>query len=189
MKIRSLPIIILALLLLTISSCGYHNPNIMSAEEAGPPIKLHVPLWANPTSETRLATDINNALHDWLIQSKRLTLVNDAASADYVLKGSISSLRYPGRSYTRTDTVQALKAILTVQYSVIDPKTDKVIWEAKDYTLEETYTYAGSASQTEANKKIALETLINDLSENIYVRITRAISRHQKRAGNSSLQP
>ncbi|MGV1099211.1 LPS assembly lipoprotein LptE [Thiovibrio sp. JS02] len=175
--------ICLLLVLFFLSGCGYHNPNILTDEEAGPPIKLYVPLWTNPTSETRLATDIHNALQDWLIQSKRLILVGNAASADYILKGRIVSVRYPGRSYNVKDTALALKAILTVEYSVRDVKTDKPVWEAKGYSLEETYTVGSSTAQTDANKKTALELIVNDLAENIYIRIYRAISRHRKGTG------
>jgi len=174
---------ILLLLLMAMTGCGYTNPNRMPTEEAGPPIRLHVPLWANPTSEARLATELHNALQDWLMQSKRLSLVADAKGADYILKGKILSLRYPGRSYTRDDSVQALKAILTVQYTIVDAKSGRIIWEAKNFSLEETYSYVGSSAQTEANKKIALDTLINDLAENIYIRIYRAISRPHRGEG------
>ncbi len=182
MNIQTIKKIILPLMLVAISAagCGYYNPNMMPAEQQGPPIKLHVPLWDNPTSEIRLATDIHNALQDWLIQSKRLQLTKSSVNSDYVLSGKVISVRYPGRSYTTTDQAQALKAILTVEYAVRDTSSNKVVWEAKRYSLEETYSLGSSSSDTDNNKKKALELIIDDLGENIYIRLYRAISRHQR---------
>lgn len=165
-----------------LSSCGYYNPNMLPEEEAGPAIRLYVPLWTNPTSETRLAPDIHNSLQDWLIQSKRITLANNQDSADYVLSGKILAVHYPGRSYDVTDTAQALKAILTVEYTVTETATGRIVWQAKSYSLEETYSLGSSTSQTDSNKKAALAKMVEDLGEHIYIRIYRAITRAQKGA-------
>ena len=162
------------------AGCGYYNPYMLPAEQQGPPIKLYVPLWENPTSEIRLATDIHNAIQDWLIQSKRLQLTSSATGADYILSGKVVSLNYPGRSYTANDEAQGLKAILTVEYSVRDATTGNTVWDVKRYSLEENYQLGSGGSDTDNNKKKALELIIDDLAENIYIRLYRAISRHQR---------
>ena len=84
----------LLLVLLIAAGCGYHNPNMLPPDKQGKVLKLHVPIWPNPTNEIRLASDINNALQDWLGQSKQFILVNSSGEADYVLNGQINAVSY-----------------------------------------------------------------------------------------------
>ena len=170
----------LGLYLITLAGCGYYNPNMMPAETQGPIIKLYVPMWTNPTNETRLASDIHNTLQDWLLQSKRIEIVGAADTADYIMTGKINSIRYPGRSYDQDDTAQGLKAILSVQYKVTDSQNGKIAWQAQNFSLEENYALGSSSATTDTNKKKALEILVNNLGEHIYIRLPRAISRYQK---------
>lgn len=168
-------------------SCGYYNPNMLPQDEQGPPINLYVPIWANNTNELGLESDVHNAISDWLIQSKRITLTNQN-EAEYILSGSIRSVNYPGLSYSTTDQATALKAILTVSYTVKEKLSDKVIWERSSHVLEETYSVGSSTSQTDANKKAALETLTDDLAEQIYIRAFRALTKHQRRSQSTEKQ-
>ena len=169
-----LKILSLLLLLLTAAGCGYHNPNMLPSEQQGRVLKLHVPLWPNPTNEIRLASDIHNALQDWLGQSKQFTLVNSAGEADYVLNGKINSVSYTGRAYDAKDQAQALIATLSVSYTVTDTSTGKTAWQS-NFALTETYSL-----QTDAHKKQAVETLVDNLGEDIYIRLYSAISRYEK---------
>lgn len=174
MKMLPLKILTLLVLLLTAAGCGYHNPNMQFQENQGRVIKLHVPLWANPTNEIRLASDIQNALQDWLGQSKQFVLVNSSAEADYVLSGKINSVSYTGRSYDTKYQAQALIATLSTSYSVTDTSTGKVAWQS-NFALSETYSL-----QSDAHKKQAVETLVDNLGEDIYIRLSGAISRYEK---------
>jgi hypothetical protein len=170
----------LGLFFITMAGCGYYNPNMLPTEEQGPSIKLYVPLWANPTNEIRLASDIHNTLQDWLLQSKRIQIVASPEAADYIMTGRIHSVRYPGRSYDEDDTAQGLKAILSVEYKVTDTQNSKIAWQASNFSLEENYALGASSATTDTNKKRALKILVNNLGEHIYIRLTRAISRYQK---------
>lgn len=165
----------LLFLLLTISSCGYHNPNMLPPENQGRIIKLHIPIWPNPTNEIRLASDIRNAIQDWLGQNRQFALVNNSGEADYVVNGKINSVSYTGRAYDAKDRAQALIATLSAGYAVTDARTGKTAWQA-NFALSETYSL-----QTDAHKKQALDTLVDKLAEDIYIRLYSAISRYEKR--------
>lgn len=169
------------LLVLVAAGCGYYNPNMLPQDEQGPPIKLYVPIWPNSTNELGLESDIHNAISDWLMQSKRLILVPNKEKADFVLNGSIDSVRYPGLSYDVTDQAKTLKTILTVSYTIKEKATDRVLWQAQSFTLEETYNLGSSSAQTDENKKRALNILADDLGEQIYIRAFRALTKHQRR--------
>lgn len=183
-----LPIAILCLWATFSGSCGYYNPNMLPQDEQGPPINLYVPIWANNTNELGLESDVHNAISDWLIQSKRITLTNQK-DAEYILNGTILSVNYPGLSYNTTDQATALKVVLTVRYAVKEKLSDKIIWERSGHVLEETYSIGSSASQTDTNKKAALDTLTDDLAEQIYIRAFRALAKHQRRNQSTEKQP
>ena len=175
MKILPLKTLSLLFVVLVFAGCGYHNPNMLPPDKQGRVLKLHIPILPNPTNEIRLASDINNALQDWLGQSKQFTLVNNSGDADYVLNGRINAVSYTGRAYDAKDRAQALIATLNIDYTVTDTQTGKPAWEAKGFALTETYSL-----QTDAHKRQALETLVDNLSEQIYLRLYSAISRHEK---------
>ena len=181
---RLLPNLVLAVYVLVVAAaCGYYNPNMLPDEAQGPAVRLFVPVWPNSTNELGLESKIRNSISDWLVQSKRIILVPDAESADYILNGTVASVSYPGLSYDATDTARTLKAVLTVNYTVKEKATDRTIWQMNSYSLEETYNLGGSTSQTDANKRQALETLTDDLGEQIYIRLFRVLSKHQRRGG------
>jgi len=168
---RIIPALFLILLL---AGCGYQNPNLR-AGQSGTQVKVHVPLWANPTTEVRLATDLRNALMDWLGQGRQFVLVDNGAAADYILNGKINSISYSGRSYDARYKAQALGASLNVDYTVLDNKSGKAVWEVKGFTLSETYSL-----QSEAHKRQALATLLDNLAEQIYIRLQGTIARHER---------
>ena len=179
---RLLPLL---LLLLTLSGCGYYNPNMLPDEELGPQVNLYVPVWPNSTNELNLETNIRNAISDWLMQSKRITLVGSQAEADYILNGNVASVSYPGLSYDATDTAKTLKAVLTVNYTIKEVATGRTIWQMNGYSLEETYNLGGSTAQTDTNKRQALQTLTDKLGEQIYIRLFRVLSKNQRRGGTA----
>ncbi|MFH1021729.1 MAG: LPS assembly lipoprotein LptE, partial [Pseudomonadota bacterium] len=116
--------------------------------------------------------------HLFIGQSKQYILVNSSGEADYVLNGRINTMSYTGRAYDAKDRAQALIATLNVDYTATDTRTGKPAWETKGLALTETYSL-----QTDTHKKQARETLVNNLSEQIYIRLYSAISRHEKNKG------
>mgnify|MGYP002399129676 CR=1 FL=1 len=178
-RFASIRMAFLLLLMLPIG-CGYHNPNALPDEEQGPVVRLYAPLWNNPTSETTLAPRLQTVLHDWLMQHKRINLVHSNEGADYLLTGKILSMRYPGRSYDLRDTARGLKAVLTVEYSITDRRTGQPLIAPTSISLEEPYVLGSNTAQTDSNRKLAQDTLLDELAEQIHVRVSRALSRQPR---------
>jgi len=172
--------LILLLSLLILAGCGYYNPNMLPDDEQGPAMKFYVPLWSNPTNELGLDSRIQNGIQDWLIQSKRIILTSGNTEPDYIMEGQINSVQYTGRSYDESNTAEALKAYLNVTYSIIEKKSDKKIW-SESRTMEETYSLGSSTAATDASKRKALDIMVDDLAEHIYIRTYRALTRHLRR--------
>jgi hypothetical protein len=96
------------------------------------------------------------------------------------MEGQINSVQYTGRSYDESNTAEALKAYLNVTYSIIEKKSDKKIW-SESRTMEETYSLGSSTAATDASKRKALDIMVDDLAEHIYIRTYRALTRHLRR--------
>jgi len=177
-----LPTLVLFLYLAAIAAaCGYHNPNLLPESASGPVFKLYAPYWENPTSEVGLDNEIMNAISDRLIQAKRIQLVNSAGEADYLLEGKILSVSYPGLAYDITDTARTLKAVLNVSYTIKAQADGRIVWRENNLRLERPYNIGATPAQTDQNKREALELAAQDLSEQVYIRTFRALSRSQRR--------
>ena len=73
-------------------------------------------------------------------------------------------------SYGTGNAATQVKVILTVRYILKDIKTDKVLLEIPRETWSEDARTTRSATVTADNETRALETIINDLSEKIYIK-------------------
>lgn len=180
----SLLLVLLLLCLLLLNACGYHNPNVMPAARDLPPTRIYAPMWTNATSEMGLEMQAHNAINDWLAQSGRIVLVAEEQQADYLLRGRISSVRYPGFSYDTTTTARSLTAVLTAAVTVEERESGRIIWQNSNLRLEETYNLSPSISQTDANKRQALFQLVDSMAEQVYLRLLRSLSRET--SGNNS---
>ena len=158
-----------------LAGCGYHNPNVLPSGQASEPVTIHAPVWSNATSEPGLEMRAHNAVNDWLAQSGRFIMVSSPEEARYLLEGEITSLRYPGFSYDRIDSVRSLGAILTASVSLKERATGQVLWSRGGLRLDETYDLGGGNAQTDANKRQALDQLVDNLGREVYLRVIRTI--------------
>ncbi|MFU8818852.1 MAG: LPS assembly lipoprotein LptE [Desulfurivibrio sp.] len=169
-------LVLLAAGWLLLTSCGYHNPNVLPELRDLPPTRIYVPMWQNATNEMGLESTAHSAVSDWLLQSGRIVLVADEEEAEYILTGRISSIRYPGFSYDITTTAQALNAVLTSAVSLTERESGRIIWQNPSLRLEETYNLESSVSQTDANQREALSLLVDSLAEQVYLRVLRSLA-------------
>ena len=134
-------------------------------------------MWPNQTNELGLETTFYHALSDWLRKTKLITLTENKADAEYVLTGKIVSVDYPEISYSSNSVANELRANLTVTFSLVEQSTGKAVWQKNNYTLNETLSNVDSLTQLQANKKIALAEIADNLAEEIYLHIINSIMR------------
>ena len=170
-------LVLLLPIIFLLGACGYHNPNVAPEVRDLPPTRIYAPMWRNATSEMGLEVRAHNAASDWLSQSGRIILVADEEQADYVLSGRINSVRYPGFSYDPTSTARSLTAVMNAGATLTDRVTGRTVWQDPDLRLEETYNLSESISQTDANKHQALLQLVDNMAEQVYLRVLRSLSR------------
>ncbi len=158
---RILPLLILIIFL---SACGYHNPNVYS----GPEKSVYLTNWKNRTNELRLDMQIYQALSKWYQKSSSITVTKQKENADVILAGEIVSIDLPSLSYGSNNAASEVKLKLKVRYILKDLKTDKVLLEVPGETWTEEYLIGDSSTETADNESEALKTIVDDLSQKIY---------------------
>jgi hypothetical protein len=162
---RYLPILVL--LAFWPASCGYRNPYVYS----GPDVSVYITTWKNRTSELRLDSKIYQSLIKWYQKSGgSIKVKKEKEGADLILAGEIISIDLPSLSYGSGGTTKEVKVRLTVRYILKNLKTGKVLVEIPNQVFAEAYSITSSSSTTKDNESKALDQIIDDLSEKIYIR-------------------
>lgn len=157
---------------LLFSGCGYHNPYVYT----GPEKSIYVTHWKNRTNALQLDTKIYQTLTHWFQKSNSLKVTNEKAGADLILAGEIISIQLPSLSYGAANNATEVKIILTVRYILKDLKTDQVLLEVPGETWSEYSRITNSSMVTANNEEKALTTIIENLSEKIYMKALGKIS-------------
>ncbi len=169
--IRYLSICILLLFVST--SCGYHNPYVYS----GPEISVYIANWKNRTSELNLDSKIYQSLIKWYQKSGSIKVKRTKEGADLILGGEIVAMDIPSLSYGANNTTTQVQAHLTVRYILKNVKTGKVLVEVPSKVYTEAYSITSDSTVTSDNESRALDKIIDDLSESIYLRTLNSIRR------------
>ena len=166
MKIKNLILPSLLLVIFIFSSCGYRNPHVYS----GPDRDLYITTWHNRTSELLLDAKIYQSLVRWYQKSGSIKVTKQKANAQLILAGEIVSIDLPSLTYGAGNNATEVKVILTVRYILKDIDNDKILLEVSNEQWTEDYKVGASSSESADNEAEALKTIIDDLSEKIYVK-------------------
>lgn len=160
------------LTVLLLAACGYHNPYIYS----GPEKAIYVTHWQNKTNALQLDTKIYQSLTHWFQKSSSIKITKEKAGADLILAGEIVSIQLPSLAYGVANSTTQVKVMLTVRYILKEIKTDKILLEVPSETWTEDARVTRSATTTTDNEEKALATIIDDLSEKIYIKAMGKLS-------------
>ncbi len=162
---KSLLLALLAVIL--IGGCGYH-PVIRRgplAEANG----VNVVLFANrsyrPGVPGMLARDLVDEL---ALRSGGKVLPGDQAQLE--LTGKILSYAAQPISYTKLDTIMEYKSVLSVQATLIDQRTQKVLWRG-DLTEEQVFPVSPNIGLQQNAEEAAIAKICRRLSEQIWQKI------------------
>jgi len=151
--------------LLIVVSCGYRNPYVYT----GPDKSIYITSWKNRTSELQLESEIYQSLLQWFQKSASLKIVKDKSSADLILAGEIISIDLPSLSYGANNTTQEVKLLLRVRYILKDIETGVILFQQPNQLRTEEYAVSADSSVTRDSEEAALETIIDELSQDIYL--------------------
>lgn len=157
-----MPLLILSALVF--AGCGYRNPNVYT----GPEKSIYITTWKNRTNVLSLDMDIYKSLVKWFQKSGKITITKDREGADLILAGEILSIDQPSLSYGENQAATSVYARLTVRYILKDLRNNKVINEVAKKTWNEDYLIGDTSTETKDNEEEAIETIIDELSQDIY---------------------
>ncbi len=154
-----------------LSSCGYHNPYVYN----GPEVSVYITNWKNRTNQLTLDQKIYQSLIKWYQKSGSIKVQRDKEGADLILAGEIISIDIPSLSYGVSNMTTQVKLHLTVRYILKNLKTGKILVEAPSQDFSEPYTISSDNTVTSDNESKALDTIVDDLSEKIYLRTLNGV--------------
>ncbi len=157
---KLLPIFCLSLLF---GGCsGYYFPNVYD----GPVVSIYMQTWQNRTDRLGIDSTMYNALSSWFLKSDKLNLTKEKEGADMMLAGEIVSIHLPGIGWNSSARTTDVKVELVLRYVLKDLKTGKIIWEAPNEVWTEDYN---TVVQNAANEDEAIEQILDDVAEKIYL--------------------
>jgi len=129
-----------------------------------------MPDWKNRTSELDLDSKVYQSISKWFQKSKAISTTKDKQSADLILAGEIISIELPSISWNRDADATEVNVRLRVRYILKDLKSDDILWEVSGETWTKAFESTGDSSELADNEEEALEKIIEDLSERIYLK-------------------
>jgi len=155
-------LILFASFFLLLGGCGYYFPSVYD----GPSKTVYMPEWKNRTSKLGIDITLYKNLSRWFQRSEAIILTKNKSTADLILAGEIVSIVLPSVAWGGDSVTTNVKVQLVVRYVLKDLKNDKILLEVPSELWTEDYPSQtlGSAAENEA-----LATILNDLSERIYI--------------------
>lgn len=175
MKKYIIQLSLLTTLFIIPAGCGYNFPAIAIYE--GPDKLIYIPRWQNRTSKFGIDAQLYQSLARWFQQSEAINTTRIKDQADLVLAGEIISIELPSVAWGQDAITTDVRVRLTVRYVLKDLKSGELLWEVAEELRTE--TYPARMGTTGENK--ALNTIINDLSEHIYLNTLEELSRQNSK--------
>jgi hypothetical protein len=164
------------------SSCGYRLSGTGGVVPEGTRF-IAVPVFINGTNEPYVDVEVTQAVVQEFLTDGRLKVVSPE-EAELVLHGKVTKYEVQPLSFTAYSHVQQYKVNLTVDASLEDLRTKKVLWQEKkitslfisDYSVAYadvtalttkgtvTISEAANISQTKISKESAIQKASRDLA-------------------------
>jgi hypothetical protein len=113
----------------------------------------------------------------WYQKSNHIKIKKGQEETDLILAGEIISIDIPSLSYGINNITTEVKVRLTVRYILKNLKTGKVLVEVPSQTFSESYLVNPSSAITKDNEYKALDRIIEDLAEKIYLKTLDELQR------------
>ncbi len=159
------PFVILLLLLLLISGCGYRLRGTGELREDLR--KVAILPFANKTIEGRVENDLCDALVGEFARSKNLQVVA-AVDADLLITGTIAAIENYAISYSPDDKTYEYRVIMTIDVVATEARSQQVFWRRSAMQEVEEYKAVDEPLTIDRRKQAALKRASQVLAENIH---------------------
>ncbi len=154
----------LALVLLLLASCGYHLTPVGGIVPQGAK-SIAIPVFLNDTKEPYLDVMVTKAVVEEFLTDGRLQVVGPDA-ADLILHGTVTHFTLTPQSYSPEGYATSYNVGISVQVSLEDARTHKVVMPAQDMSSIFYASYAQTVGDITATK-IARESAIQSASQDL----------------------
>lgn len=160
---KSLTTAFVILLSLLLSGCGYRLANTVNPLLDGYS-SIAIPYFKNKTFEAEAVSIFTHAFVDEFVESRRLKVV-PLDAADLVLYGTVKKLSEETVAYNYDDKALEYRIKVSLELSLEDKATGRVIWKRKNLSHDEEYLTGDRVVVSETTKRKSLVLLAEDLAE------------------------
>ena len=156
-----------AIAALAASGCGYH----VAGHAAKLPAEwktIAVPAFTNDTTRYRIEQRFTQAVIREFITRTKYRVVQDAGSADAVLKGEVLSIETnPVLFQANTGQVTTMLVTVHTKVQLIDNGTQKPVYENADMVFRDEYQISSDVNSFFEEQDPALERMSRDLASHL----------------------
>lgn len=163
---RILPIVLLVFL----TSCGYHLPESSETWIGGEDRVLYVDLFENATVEPYLENFITDALVEEFSRSRLVELTEKPEAADLKLTGEVTNFKSNAISYSSNDEITDYRATMTVAVRLLRSENQEVLWQ-KPLSQSEDYQAVVNKNLQLEGERLAARAVSKRLAEDIYAQL------------------
>jgi outer membrane lipopolysaccharide assembly protein LptE/RlpB len=161
--------LIVFLLLCLLSGCGYSFSSGQGAFP-GDVRSLHIPLFANRTTEPLLETSLTNDVREVIAQDSRIQQVTAPEQAEAVLEGVVSDYRTKPLAYDQHDDISEYRSSIRIRVKLRRLSDGSLLWQDDlDWSAE--YFAADDKMLQEDLEQQAIAEISRRLAEELYHRL------------------
>jgi outer membrane lipopolysaccharide assembly protein LptE/RlpB len=155
----------------SVSACGYG----FSGQGQFPEGVQHifVEVFDNRTSKTGIERIVTNQVIDEFTRQRQKSLVDSAANADAILKGTIRTISTRTVARVGTEVASQREVVMTVDLTLVRQNGGQILWAAKGIQDRQIYDVAQQSQIiTNQNETDAIGVLSERMSERIFNQLT-----------------
>ena len=159
--------IVLMLLFVVLSGCGYHSPGSSDTWVGGDARVLYVQLFDNQTAQPYLDNYITDAVVAELSKSRLVVLTETPSSADVRLTGNVTGFTSSALAYGTSDQITEYRAAMKVSARLLDNDGNEVLWQEK-LSRSENYLATVNKNLQLEGERVSARQVSKRLAEDIY---------------------
>lgn len=132
--------------------------------------KTVIPIFANKSYRANIGAILTGSLVDEFARRSG-GKVTDEESADLVLTGAVTTYSTSAVSFTAADTVKEYRAVMTVESSLAEKDSGKVIWKGV-VTWGQDYPVNTDVAKQQNAEAAAIKEICSNLAQQIYHNIS-----------------
>ena len=168
---QSIGFYLMILCAVSVSACGYGFSGRGQFPEGVQHIFIEV--FDNRTSKTGIERIVTNQVIFEFTRQRQTSMVDNAANADAILKGTIRTIRTQTVARVGTEVASQREVIMTIDLTLVRQNGGQILWAAKGIQDRQVYDVAQQSQiVTNQSETDAIAVLSERMSERIFNQLT-----------------